>query len=78
MTVLDWPSQKPDLNPIENLWDELERHVQQKNAPSKHQKFEILKEEWAKIDLDILKKLVESMPARCAEVLQDKGYPIKY
>ena len=78
MTVLDWPSQSPDLIPIENLWEESERHVQQKNATSKHQKFEILKEEWAKIDLDTLKKLVESMPARCADVLRNKGYPIKY
>ena len=24
---LDWPAQRPDLNPIEHIWDELERRL---------------------------------------------------
>jgi transposase len=40
--LLDWPSQSPDLNPIEHLWDELERRCRGLKARNKAEKFEQL------------------------------------
>ena len=44
---MPWPSQSPDLNPTEHLWETLDR-VRQRSSPpsSKHQMREYLLEEW--------------------------------
>jgi transposase len=33
INVLPWPSKSLDLNPIERLWDELDKRVRQRQPP---------------------------------------------
>jgi len=77
---LPWPAQSPDLNPIENLWDELERQVRNHKPLPKNPNdlWEILQEEWLKLDINKYKNLVDSMPRRIEAVIINKGNPTKY
>jgi transposase len=77
---LPWPAQSPDLNPIENLWDELERRVRKHSPLPKNPNnlWEILQEEWLNLNEDICKNLVDSMPRRIAAVIDNRGNPTKY
>ena len=76
--VLKWPSQSPDLNPIENLWEALKRKVSGHNVRNKGQFLEILKEAWESISPEIIETLIESMPRRLREVIKNKGYATHY
>ena len=76
--TLPWPSFSPDSNPIENLWDELERTVE-KHQPKNLEERELqLTQEWNNIELSVLEKLVDSVASRLYECVKMKGYPIKY
>lgn len=72
------PPQSPDLNPIEHLWDLLERKIRKHQITSKSMLKEVLQLEWEKITQQETSKLVQSMPKRLAEVLRRKGYPTSY
>lgn len=57
-----------NINPIENLWDKLGRHVSIQNITSKSQLKEVLQQEWQKIESSL--QLVYSMQNCRKEVLR--------
>jgi len=79
-TLLTRPPQSPDLNPIEHLWDVVEREilimdVQPKNLQQLCDAFMSI---WTKISEECFQHLVESMPRRIKAVLKIKGGQTRY
>ena len=78
VTVLDWPGQSPDLNPIENVWSKLGHIVQRQHYANKHELFGALLTTWNSLEGDYLHSLVDSMPNRMLAVIKAKGGATRY
>ena len=76
--IIKTPPRFPDLNPIENIWQELESRIRKHTISSKQQLKSVLQKEWGKITPEITKKLVKSIPIRLNHVLKVKRNPTKY
>jgi transposase len=74
----EWPSNSPDLNPIENVWGYLEKRLKHRVCTSDNDLWELLQQEWNAIPSSLIKSLYESMPKRLKEVRKCKGQTIKY
>ncbi|KAF2353516.1 hypothetical protein FHG87_015729 [Trinorchestia longiramus] len=78
INILEWSSQSPDMNPIENLRRELKLKIQ-KRGPNNITEFkEICIEEWNKIMPETCKRLVVNYYRRFEAIINNKGYATKY
>ncbi len=78
VTVLDWPANSPDLNPIENLWGIVKRKMRDTRLNNADELKATVKETWASIPPQQCHKLITSMPRRIEAVIKAKGAPTKY
>ncbi len=78
VTVLDWPANSPDLNPIENLSGIVKREMRDTRPNNADELKATVKETWASIPPQQCHKLITSMPRRIEAVIKAKGAPTKY
>ncbi len=78
VTLLDWPANSPDLNPIENLWDIVKRKMRDTRLNNADELKATVKETWASIPPQQCHKLITSMPRLIEAVIKAKGAPTKY
>ena len=77
---LDWPAQIHDLNPIQHLWDDLERRLRARpNRPISVPNLTIaLVAEWKQVPAAMFQHLVHSLPRRVGAVIAAKGGQTQY
>lgn len=80
ISLLSWPAQSPDLNPIEHLWGILKRKIYEHEYPAEgvDEIWERAAAAWAKITIEEVQNLIGSMPRRIEAVIKAKGGHTKY
>ena len=80
MTVLEWPGNSPDLNPIENLWAILKCNFKKRGIRTKNEAIRWMLDaaHHAEDVKEICSNLVDSMPSRISQCINAKGCHINY
>ncbi len=78
VTVLDWPANSPDVNPIENLWGIVKRKMRDTRPNNADDLKAAIKAIWASITPEQCHRLIASMPRRNDAVIHAKGGLTKY
>ncbi len=78
VTVLDWPANSADLNPIDNLRGIVKRKMRDTRPNNADDLKATIKATWASVTPEQCHKPITSMPRRIDAVIHAKGGPIKY
>ena len=76
--VMDWPSNSPNLNPIENLWAIVKGNVERRMPKNLAELKRFMDEEWRAIPDTVLTNLVGSMKRRCELIIENNGERISF
>lgn len=78
INVLPWPSNSPDLNPIENVWGLLKLKIRAKQPRSIIALKKLINKEWKSFDNSYCENLITSMENRISSCIAAEGDYICY
>lgn len=85
--ILTWPPYSPDLNPIENLWSMLKERIlkrypelstMSKNEETLRKLCEAAVIVWHDFEIELVNRLIESVPRRVEAIYKAGGWYTKY
>ncbi|KAL4469103.1 hypothetical protein ABPG72_005873 [Tetrahymena utriculariae] len=76
--IEDWPSNSPDINPIENIWGYVKKQLEQLQIKNKQELIKQIQLAWQSIPLKVVQQCVDSMDKRLELVIDNQGLTIHY
>ena len=65
--------QSPELNPIETIFAELKKEVQNQNVKNVKKLILVIKSSWKKMKKDFIKKTIKHTSKVCSEIIKCHG-----
>lgn len=79
VTIINWPSKSPDLNPIENLWGQMILNWDSSDVRNKNNLQELVTSTWELMrGRESCWNMVASMKSRLEQIIESNGAPLSY
>lgn len=75
---MEWPSNSPDLNPMENVWRVMKYKVRNFHPQNSKELEVAIHLAWRSLPKNLAQKLVDSLPHRIQRVIEEQGDSIDY